>query len=83
MSDPRIKELIQYAMDDDVTAVQDKFSDIVLDRIRDIVDSRRAEVAASFVVANPDVQAMANEVETALENDPEAPAVEETDGETT
>jgi ribosome-interacting GTPase 1 len=68
MSDPRIRDLIQYAVDDNPVEVKNTFDELMLDRIRDIIDQRKIEVAASFIQANPEFDDLADEVEAELEN---------------
>lgn len=70
MSDPRIRDLIQYAVDDNAVEVKNTFDEIMLDRIRDIIDQRKIEVAANFIQANPEFDDLADEVEAELEAAP-------------
>jgi len=71
MSDPRIRDLIQYAVDDNAVEVKNTFADLMLDRIHDIIDQKRVEVAANFIQANPEFDDLADEVETELANEQE------------
>lgn len=70
MSDPRIKDLIKHAVDDNAIGVQDKFAELALDRIRDLVDLKRSEVASNFMSATPEYEEIASEIEDALEDNP-------------
>lgn len=63
MSDPRIRELIQHAVDDNAVEVKSTFDELMLDRIRDIIDQRKIEVAADFIQSNPEFEDLADEVE--------------------
>lgn len=71
MSDPRIRDLIQHAVDDNAVEVKNTFDELMLDRIRDIIDQRKIEVAQNFIQSADDSDDLTDEVEDELEADTE------------
>lgn len=71
MSDPRIRDLIQHAVDDNAVEVKNTFDELMLDRIRDIIDQRKIEVAQNFIQSADDSDDLANEIEDEMEADAE------------
>lgn len=67
MSDPRIRNMIGLAVDDNPADMKSEFSDVILDKIRDVIDNRKAEIAASFM-ANTDIDDLEYEDDFDLED---------------
>lgn len=47
-------DIIKHAVEDNPTEMQDSFADLMLGKIRDIVDSRREQIAASMIGGEKD-----------------------------
>jgi len=73
------EDIITQTLDKDVVGMQNTFADLMLDKIRDAVAERKAQVAQEFMGVNPDDEEYEDDEEFVDDEESEDEELEDTE----